>query len=284
MIKKTIYCALVGSLAPTVSSASSIAYDFESESVDDIFADGEVAGWSQDVSNPPGFFGEEFPIAYIDTDVVRTGAGTSSGFFFGTSASNAAYLGNQRGNQFDSISTSVSTVLDTSGLTPTVPQVQIDLGIVNFANNFFGDNPNFDFRVTDGSGGELARIQLDRTGSTPGDWNIAVSSNGSTPTVSSSLLTPQVGYTFTIDFGSSGTVFSYGETVGGGSSFIGTESAVANYAGRVNGVTLTHTPGPNNLEDSRSLIFDNLSVSVPEVSTSVFAALGMLFLGYRRRS
>lgn len=284
MIKKTFYCALVGSLTPTISLASSVAYDFESESVDDIFADGEVAGWTQDISNPPGFFGEEFPIAYIDTDEVRTGSGTTSGFFFGTSASNAAYLGNLRGNQIGLDSTSVSTTIDTSGLTPTVPRVQIDLGIVNFANNFFGDNPVFDFRLTGGSGGELARIQLDRTGTAPGDWNIAVSSNGSTPTVSSSLLTPQVGYTFTIDFESSGTVFSYGETVGGGSSLIGTESAVANYAGRVGGVTLTHNPGANNDEDSRALIFDNLSVSVPEVSTSVFAALGMLFLGYRRRS
>lgn len=292
MKKSLCLTALVGSLTvPFSSGATAITFDFESETLDDIFADGEVTDWTQDIANPPSInFGAgltvDFPMAYIQDTEIRLGAGAPvpSGYLFGSGATNAGYLGTFRGNQADGSPTTVSTTFDASTLNATVPQVIMNLGILDDPDDNFESRDDFTVALAGGGGGTLATIGFVQSGLDDDAWNITVSADGAAPTVLAQTALSNTGYTFTVDFESTGTIFSFAPADGSGSStFLSSQPSVTDFFDNVTGIDITHEPGAVPEDSATALVFDDITI-VPEPTSSAFALLGLGLLGLRRRS
>jgi len=291
MKKSFSLTALVGSLTvPFSFGVTPIVYNFDSESLDDIFADGEVAGWTQDIANPPSInFGAgatvDFPMAYIQDTEIRLGAAAPSpaGYLFGPSATNAGYLGTFRGNQADGSPTTVSTTFDASTVGATVPQVIMNLGILDDPDDNFESRDDFTVAIT-GGGGSLATIGFVQSGGNEEAWNITVSADGAAPTVLAQTALSNSGYTFTIDFESTETIFSFEPSDGSGTStFLSSQPPVADFFNTATGIDITHEVGPDIDDSATALVFDDITI-IPEPVSSAFALLGLGLLGLRRRS
>lgn len=274
-------CFSVVIAASSASGATSAIYDFDASSSGDIFANGDVAGWSQDNPNPPSLFGTSFPLGYIVDTEINPGSGT---YLFGAVPNPAGSVGTLRANSPTNATTTLSGVVDASSLTPTVPQVMMSLGIFDNSADAFVGRDQFVAAVIGLPGEQLASVFF---APTPGDlntWDVSVSTNGNPATVTGTTVTANLGYTFTIDFGFSGTSFLMNPTSGGSPVTLSEESPVLSFGSRVNAFEMVHTPLGAAGSSANALVFDDLAVSVPEPGSSFLLVLGAGLLAARRRA
>lgn len=257
-------------LSFSAQGATSITYNFESQSDGDLFA-GDVAGWTQDQPNLVAF-GTTFPLGYI-----------ASSNFSGV-PTNAGHLGTQRANTPDNASTTLTGVLGLSGIVgPTdIPQVSLNLAIIDNPGDAFAGRDAFSVVVKSGAGTVMAEIDFTPTSGVEQFWDISAGISGSS---SATALKAQAGqgYLFNINFGASETSFSLAGSGGviPNTVFLTSAALAVTDFGTIE---IIHNPLAPVGTSANTLTFDNVQASIPEPSGVALLLLGSLGLLGRRRS
>jgi len=257
-------------LAPLVGSAiaaNSVTYDFESSSSGDLFEASGVTGWSQDTSNPTAF-GQTFPLAYISaTD-------------FGGGSSNSAHLGTQVANTPDNADTTLTG--DLSSLDPiyNMLNVSFNMAVLDDSADSFEGRDAFNVALTTANGSQVATIGFTPKAGDNETWDVSVGVNGSTSTTPYQI-SANSGYSFYIQSRDSVTDFRIGPA--GGISESMASFTAATSLNSVTGITFEHDPLSEVGTSAHTLAFDNLTVQIPEPSSSLLMVLSAGLIAIRRR-
>jgi hypothetical protein len=259
--------ALIASLGGSAIAANSVTYDFESSSSGDLFTGGGVTGWSQDTTNPSAF-GQTFPLAYI--------AATD----FGGGSSVSAHLGTQQSNTPDNADTTLTG--DLSSLDPiyNMLNVSFNMAILDDSSDSYEGRDKFNIALTTASGSQVATIGLTPIDGDNETWNVSVGVNGSTSTTPYQL-SANSAYSLYIASRDSVTDFRIGPA-GGISESMGSFTA-ATSLNSVTGITFEHDPLSPVGTSAHTLAFDNVSVQIPEPSSSLLMVLSAGLIAIRRR-
>ncbi|MBN38037.1 MAG: hypothetical protein CMI29_06170 [Opitutae bacterium] len=257
-------------IAPLVGSAiaaNSVTYDFESSGSGDLFAGGGVTGWSQDTTNPSAF-GQTFPLAYI--------AATD----FGGGSSVSAHLGTQQSNTPDNADTTLTG--DLSSLDPiyNMLNVSFNMAVLDDSSDSYEGRDAFNIALTTASGSQVATIGLAPKDGDNETWNVSVGVNGSTSTTPYQI-SANSAYSLYIASRDSVTDFRIGPA-GGISESMGSFTA-ATSLNSVTGITFEHDPLSPVGTSAHTLAFDNVSVQIPEPSSSLLMVLSAGLIAIRRR-
>jgi len=268
MIHKFSLLPLV--LAPLVGSAiaaNSVTYDFETSSSGDLFEVGGVTGWSQDTSNPTAF-GQTFPLAYVSaTD-------------FGGGSSNSAHLGTQVANTPDNADTTLTG--DLSSLDPiyNMLNVSFNMAVLDDSADSFEGRDAFNVALTTASGSQVATIGFSPSAGNNEVWDVSVGVNGSTSTTPYQV-SANSGYSFYISSRDNTTDFKFGPD---GGNIVTIDSFVAATSlNSITGITFEHDPLSEVGTSAHTLAFDNLTVQIPEPSSSLLMILSAGLIAIRRR-
>jgi len=257
---------LSASLASPAFGATTVTYDFQSETLGDLFTGG-VTGWSQATPNPSAF-GTTFPLAYI----------ASTGF--GSGPTNSGHLGTQFANTADNSPTTVSGTLGLSG--SVIGSLTLNLAILDNTADSFPGRDAFSVSVVSPSGAGIARLGLTPTVGQETQWDISIGVNGAplTPTVAS--VQSLSGYIFQLDFSTASTSFRYGPQGGSPSVLIGDRAAPFTF--EFGEIAMTHTPMAAAGTSANTLVFDNIVATIPEPSSALLGLASLVLLcGCRRR-
>ena len=273
-------------LAPLVGSAiaaNSLTYDFNSSSSDDLFTGGGVSGWSQNIANPSAF-GETFPLAYV------------SATNFGSGSTSSAHLGTQRSNTPGNESTTLTGSLTslTAGGQQNAPHiynmvsVSFDVAVLDNSADGFAGRDGFSVALTTDDGGEAATIGFSPTSGDDDKWDVSVGVNGSTSTTGQTIAANSA-YKFYIDSLDGATNFKFSAADGSGLT-IGLDSIVSPFSSgftttlnSVTGIAFSHDPLAPTGTSANTLAFDNISVGIPEPSSSLLMVLSAGLIAIRRR-
>ena len=265
--------AVVAAFGGSAFAASSVTYDFQSSAAGDLFADGGVAGWSQDTTNPKAF-GQTFPLAYV--------AATN----FGGGSSVSAHLGTQQSNTPDNADTTLTGSLSSLDPIYNMVSVSFNLAVLDDSADSYEGRDAFNVALTTASGAQAATIGLSPSATSNEVWDIAVGINGSTSTTPYTI-SANSGYTFFIESKNNVTHFLYGPD---GASFAnGNKIGLGSLNGKVTslnsitGIAFEHDPLSPVGTSAHTLAFDNVSVQIPEPSSSLLMVLSAGLIAIRRR-
>ena len=267
-------------LVGIAGAANSLTYDFDSSSSGDLFSGSGVSGWSQDVANPAAF-GQTTPLAYI--------AATN----FGGGSSNSAHVGTQLGNTVNGVDTTLTgslTSLAAGNGTHVYNMVSASFNVAvldNSADSFTGRD-GFSVALTTDAGAQAATVGFSPNGDDNDKWDVSVGVNGSTSTTGQTI-DANSAYRFYIDSLDGATNFSFsaadgsGLTIGLASINSGNGSAFTNTLNQVTGIAFTHDPIAGDGTSANTLAFDEISVQIPEPSSSLLMILSAGLIAIRRR-
>lgn len=275
-------------LAPLVGSAiaaNSLTYDFDTSSSDDLFTGGGVSGWSQDIANPSAFGGVTFPLAYIAA--TNFGGGSTSSAHLGTQRSNTA------GNESTTLTGSLAS-LTAAGDQQGGPHIynmvsfSFDMAVLDNTADSFAGRDGFSVALTTDVGDEAATIGFSPTSGDSGSWDVSVGVNGSTSTTGQTIAANSA-YKFYINSKNGLTDFKFSAADGSGST-IGLDSIVSPFSSgftttlnSVTGIAFSHDPLAAAGTSANTLAFDNISVQIPEPSSSLLMVLSAGLIAIRRR-
>lgn len=265
--------AVVSALGGSAFAASSVTYDFQSSAAGDLFTGGGVSGWSQDTTNPQAF-GQTFPLAYV--------AATN----FGGGSSTSAHLGTQQSNTPDNADTTLTG--DLSSLDPIYNMVNVsfNLAVLDDSADSYEGRDAFNVALTTASGAQAATIGFTPSAGNNEVWDIAVGINGSTSTTPYTI-SANAGYTFFIESRDNETLFLYGPdgaTFGNGNKIgIATLNGKVTSLNSITGIAFEHDPLSPVGTSAHTLAFDNVSVQIPEPSSSLLMFLSAGLIVIRRR-
>jgi len=262
--------ALIASLGGSAIAANSVTYDFESSSAGDHFTDGGVAGWSQDIPNLQAF-GDTYALAYI----AATG--------FGGGSSTSAHLGTQQANTPDNADTTLTGSLSSLDPVYNMVNVSFNLAVLDDSADSYEGRDNFNVALTTASGAQAATIAFTPTEGNSEVWDIAVGVNGSTSTTPQTI-SANGGYSFYIVSRDNLTTFSYGPGAGSGQIVgLGSFNEKVTSLNSITGITFEHDPLSPVGTSAHTLAFDNVSVQIPEPSSSLLMVLSAGLIAIRRR-
>ncbi|MDA7879666.1 PEP-CTERM sorting domain-containing protein [Akkermansiaceae bacterium] len=271
--------------AATSASYDLTTYNFNSSSSGTLFSGGGVSGWSQNVANPEAF-GETIPLAYIATTN------------FGGGSSSSGHVGTQRGNTLgvDTTLTGSLTSLRAGG--PDSAQngthiynmvsASFNVAVLDDSTDGFGGRDGFSVALTTGAGAQAATVGFSPNGDDDDKWDVSVGVNGSTSTTGQTI-DANSAYRFYIDSLDGATNFSFsaadgsGLTIGLASINSGNASAFTSTLNQVTGIAFTHDPIADDGTSANTLAFDDISVQIPEPSSSLLMVLSAGLIAIRRR-
>ena len=266
-------------LVGIASAATQLNYDFDSSSSGDLFSGGGVSGWSQDTANPSAF-GQTFPLAYV------------SATNFGGGSSNSAHLGTQFANtpgNADTTLTGSLTSLTAGNGTHVYNMVNasFNLAVLDNSSDSFAGRDGFSVALTTASGAEAATIGLSPTSGNNDSWDVSVGVNGST-SATGATITANSAYRFYIESLDGSTTFKFEAADGTGNAWIntidsGNASPFTNTLNQVTGIAFTHDPLASPGTSANTLAFDEISVQIPEPSSSLLMVLSAGLIAIRRR-
>jgi hypothetical protein len=271
-------------LVGIASAATSLNYGFDSpgSSLGDLFSGNGVSGWSQDSANP-AISGQTFPLAYV------------SATNFGSGSSNSAHLGTQFANTPGNADTTLTGDLTslTAGGQPNAGHIynmvnaSFNLAVLDDSSDSFAGRDGFSVALTTASGAEAATIGLSPTSGNNDSWDVSVGVNGSTSTTGATI-TANSAYRFYIESLDGSTTFKYQAADGTGNAWINTiDSGVAtpftNTLNQVTGIAFSHDPLGTAGSSANTLAFDEISVQIPEPSSSLLMVLSAGLIAIRRR-
>ena len=262
--------ALIASLGGSAFAANSVTYDFQSSTAGDLFTGGGVAGWSQDTTNPQAF-GQTFPLAYV--------AATN----FGGGSSVSAHLGTQQSNTPDNADTTLTGSLSSLDPIYNMVNVSFNLAVLDDSADSYEGRDAFNVALTDASGAQAATIGFTPSAGNNEVWDIQVGVNGSTSTTPQTI-SANSGYSFYIASRDNLTTFSYG--AGDGSGLIiglGSFNEKVTSLNSITGIAFEHDPLSPVGTSAHTLAFDNVSVQIPEPSSSLLMVLSAGLIAIRRR-
>ena len=269
-------------LVGIASAATQLNYDFDSSSSGDQFSGNGVSGWSQDIANPSAF-GQTFPLAYV------------SATNFGGGSSNSAHLGTQFANTPNNASTTLTGDLTslTAGGQPNAGHVynyisaSFNLAVLDDSSDSFAGRDGFSVALTTDSGAEAATIGLSPTSGNNDTWDVSVTAGGTTSTTGGTI-TANSAYKFYIESLDGSTTFKYEAADGTGNTWIntidsGVVSPFTNTLNQVTGIAFSHDPLGTAGSSANTLAFDEISVQIPEPSSSLLMVLSAGLIAIRRR-
>ena len=269
-------------LVGIASAATQLNYDFDSSSSGDQFSGNGVSGWSQDIANPSAF-GQTFPLAYV------------SATNFGGGSSNSAHLGTQFANTPNNASTTLTGDLTslTAGGQPNAGHIynmvnaSFNLAVLDDSSDSFAGRDGFSVALTTDSGAEAATIGLSPTSSNNDTWDVSVTAGGTTSTTGGTI-TANSAYKFYIESLDGSTTFKYEAADGTGNTWIntidsGVVSPFTNTLNQVTGIAFSHDPLGTAGSSANTLAFDEISVQIPEPSSSLLMVLSAGLIAVRRR-
>jgi hypothetical protein len=269
-------------LVGLASAATQLNYDFDSSSSGDLFSGSGVSGWSQDSANP-SISGQAFPLAYV------------SATNFGGGSSNSAHLGTQFANTPGNADTTLTGDLTslTAGGQPNAGHVynyisaSFNLAVLDDSSDSFDGRDGFSVALTTASGAEAATIGLSPTSNNNDSWDVSVGVNGSTSTTGATI-TANSAYKFYIESLDGSTTFKYEAADGTGNTWIntinsGVVSPFTNTLNQVTGIAFSHDPLGTAGSSANTLAFDEISVQIPEPSSSLLMVLSAGLIAIRRR-
>jgi hypothetical protein len=285
MIKKFGLTLCLIPLVGVAGAASSVTYNFNSSSDGDLFTGGGVSGWSQNIENPTAF-GETFELAYV------------SATNFAGGLSNAGEVGSFRAND----ATNRDTVLtgDLSSLAAggqpgastiyNMVGVSFDLGILDDSSDQFTGRDGFSVALTAANGDQAATVGFTPTVGNNDTWDVSVGVNGQASTATAYVVAANAGYKFYINSKDGTTDFSIGTSGGSvseseilGSIFSPFYDGFRTSLNSVTGIAFTHDPLADPGTSANAITFDNISVQVPEPSSSLLMVLSAGLIAIRRR-
>ena len=282
MINKFTLSLYLVPLVGIASAATQLNYDFDSSSSGDLFSGNGVSGWSQDTANPSAF-GQTFPLAYV------------SATNFGGGSSNSAHLGTQLSNDPGNASTTLTGSLTslTAGGQQNAPHIynnvsaSFNLAVLDDSGDSFTGRDAFSVALTTASGAEAATIGLTPTSNNDDTWDVSVTAGGNTSTTGG-IITANSAYRFYIDSLDGSTTFKYEASDGTGNTWIntinsGNGSAFTSTLNQVTGIAFTHDPLASAGTSANTLAFDEISVQIPEPSSSLLMVLSAGLIAIRRR-
>ena len=279
MINKFTLSLYLVPLVGIASAATQLNYDFDSSSSGDLFSGNGVSGWSQDTANPSAF-GQTFPLAYV------------SATNFGGGSSNSAHLGTQFANtpgNADTTLTGSLTSLTAGNGTHVYNMVSasFNLAVLDDSSDSFAGRDGFSVALTTASGAEAATIGLTPTSGNDDTWDVSVTAGGTTSTTGGTI-TANSAYRFYIDSLDGSTTFKYEASDGTGNTWIntinsGNGSAFTSTLNQVTGIAFTHDPLASAGTSANTLAFDEISVQIPEPSSSLLMVLSAGLIAIRRR-
>ena len=269
-------------LVGIASAATQLNYDFDSSSSGDQFSGNGVSGWSQDIANPSAF-GQTFPLAYV------------SATNFGGGSSNSAHLGTQVANTPNNASTTLTGDLTslTAGGQPNAGHVynyisaSFNLAVLDDSSDSFTGRDDFSVALTTDSGAEAATIGLSPTSGNNDTWDVSVTAGGTTSTTGGTI-TANSAYKFYIESLDGSTTFKYEAADGTGNTWISSVdfdvvSPFTNTLNQVTGIAFSHDPLGTAGSSANTLAFDEISVQIPEPSSSLLMVLSAGLIAVRRR-
>ena len=269
-------------LVGIASAATQLNYDFDSSTSGDQFSGNGVSGWSQDIANPSAF-GQTFPLAYV------------SATNFGGGSSNSAHLGTQFANTPNNASTTLTGDLTslTAGGQPNAGHVynyisaSFNLAVLDDSSDSFAGRDGFSVALTTDSGAEAATIGLSPTSGNNDTWDVSVTAGGTTSTTGGTI-NANSAYRFYIESLDGSTTFKYEAADGTGNAWISSVdfdvvSPFTNTLNQVTGIAFTHDPLAATGTSANTLAFDEISVQIPEPSSSLLMVLSAGLIAIRRR-
>ena len=267
-------------LVGIASAATQLSYDFDTSSSGDLFSGSGVSGWSQDGANPSAF-GKTFPLAYV------------SATNFGGGSSNSAHLGTQLSNTPGNAGTTLTGSLTslTAGGQQNAPHIynmvntSFNLAVLDNSSDSFAGRDSFSVALTTASGTEAATIGLSPTSGVNDKWDVSVGVNGSTSTTGATI-TANSAYKFYIESLNGATTFKFQSADGTGNTWNNTivsGLSCTNRLNQVTGIAFSHDPLASAGTSANTLAFDEISVQIPEPSSSLLMALSAGLIAIRRR-
>ena len=269
-------------LVGIASAATQLNYDFESSSSGDQFSGNGVSGWSQDIANPSAF-GQTFPLAYV------------SATNFGGGSSNSAHLGTQVANTPNNASTTLTGDLTSltaggqanAGHIYNLVNASFNLAVLDDSSDSFEGRDGFSVALTTASGAEAATIGLSPTSANDDTWDVSVTA-GSTTSTTGGTITANSAYKFYIESLDGSTTFKFEAADGTGNTWIntidsGVVSPFTNTLNQVTGIAFSHDPLGTAGSSANTLAFDEISVQIPEPSSSLLMVLSAGLIAIRRR-
>ena len=269
-------------LVGIASAATQLNYNFDSSSSGDQFSGNGVSGWSQDIANPSAF-GQTFPLAYV------------SATNFGGGSSNSAHLGTQVANTPNNASTTLTGDLTslTAGGQPNAGHIynmvnaSFNLAVLDDSSDSFAGRDGFSVALTTDSGAEAATIGLSPTSGNNDTWDVSVTAGGTTSTTGGTI-NANSAYKFYIESLDGSTTFKFEAADGTGNTWIntidsGVVSPFTNTLNQVTGIAFSHDPLGTAGSSANTLAFDEISVQIPEPSSSLLMVLSAGLIAIRRR-
>ncbi|MDB4373298.1 PEP-CTERM sorting domain-containing protein [bacterium] len=269
-------------LVGIASAATQLNYDFESSSSGDQFSGNGVSGWSQDIANPSAF-GQTFPLAYV------------SATNFGGGSSNSAHLGTQVANTPNNASTTLTGDLTSltaggqanAGHIYNMVNASFNLAVLDDSSDSFAGRDGFSVALTTASGAEAATIGLSPTSGNNDSWDVSVGVNGST-SATGATITANSAYKFYIESLDGSTTFKFEAADGTGNTWIntidsGVVSPFTNTLNQVTGIAFSHDPLGDAGSSANTLAFDEISVQIPEPSSTLLMVLSAGLIVIRKR-
>ena len=269
-------------LVGIASAATQLNYDFDSSSSGDQFSGNGVSGWSQDIANPSAF-GQTFPLAYV------------SATNFGGGSSNSAHLGTQVANTPNNASTTLTGDLTSltaggqanAGHIYNMVNASFNLAVLDDSSDSFAGRDGFSVALTTDSGAEAATIGLSPTSGNNDTWDVSVTAGGTTSTTGGTI-TANSAYKFYIESLDGSTTFKFEAADGTGNTWIntinsGVVSPFTNTLNQVTGIAFSHDPLGTAGSSANTLAFDEISVQIPEPSSSLLMVLSAGLIAIRRR-
>jgi hypothetical protein len=260
---------LILPFAGVAVASNTVTYDFDSSSVGDVFTNGGVSGWTQSNSNPEAF-GQSFPLAYI----------ASSNF--GGGGSNAAHLGTQFANTPDNSNTIITG--DLSSLTPyNMMSASLDMAVIDDSADAFLGRDAFSVALTTAAGNEAATIGFNPTTGNNEQWDVSVGVNGNTSTTGQ-VISAGAGYTFYINSRDNTTSFSFSAADDSGLTIgLGTVNGIVTDLNSVSGISFKHDTLSGAGTSAHTMVIEDISVQIPEPSSSLLMVLSAGLIAIRRR-
>ena len=269
-------------LVGIASAATQLNYDFDSSTSGDQFSGNGVSGWSQDIANPSAF-GQTFPLAYV------------SATNFGGGASNSAHLGTQFANTPNNASTTLTgdLTLLTAGGQPNAGHIynmvnaSFNLAVLDDSSDSFAGRDGFSVALTTDSGAEAATIGLSPTSGNNDTWDVSVTAGGTTSTTGGTI-NANSAYRFYIESLDGSTTFKFQAADGTGNTWINSidfdvVSPFTSTLNQVTGIAFSHDPLASVGTSANTLAFDEISVQIPEPSSSLLMVLSAGLIAVRRR-
>ena len=161
--------------------------------------------------------------------------------------------------------------------------VSLDMAVIDDSADAFLGRDAFSVALTTASGAQAATIGFNPTTGNNEQWDVSVGVNGNTSTTGQ-VISAGSGYTFYIDSRDNTTSFSFSAADGSGLTIgLGTINGIVTDLNSVTGISFEHDTLSGPGTSAHTMVIEDVSVQIPEPSSSLLMVLSAGLIAIRRR-